>query len=49
MKIRKATIKDVGAIDVLNKEFFHEEVRDWKAAFGSVGLMTAITQIKAGR
>ena len=30
MKIRKATIKDVGSIEKLNNEFFHEEGRNWE-------------------
>lgn len=30
MKIRKAILKDVGPIEKLNKQFFHEEGRNWK-------------------
>jgi len=32
MRIRKATLKDVEAMDALNKSYFHEEGRDWKAS-----------------
>ena len=35
MKIRKATLKDVIPIDGLNKEFFHEEGRNWKELVSS--------------